>query len=70
LSDADNTSVRIPKDLAEKITTKIKGTEFESVESYVLYVLREVLTDEPVSHPYTDEDQDRIESKLRSLGYV
>jgi len=70
MSNADGLLVRIPKDLLEKIAGKIKGTEFESVESYVLYVLREVLTDEPHSQPYSEEDQERIEARLRSLGYV
>lgn len=70
MSNDDGLSVRIPKDLLDKITAKIRGTEFDSVESYVLFVLKEVLTDEPRSNPYSDEDQERIEARLRSLGYV
>jgi Arc/MetJ-type ribon-helix-helix transcriptional regulator len=70
MGNADDFSVKIPKDLLERITSKIQGTEFESVESYVLFVLREVLADEPSSQPYSEKDQERIEARLRSLGYV
>jgi Arc/MetJ-type ribon-helix-helix transcriptional regulator len=63
-------SVVIPGELADKIRKKIKGTEFDSVANYVVYVLREVLTDEPAPPAYTKEDQERIEDRLKSLGYV
>jgi Arc/MetJ-type ribon-helix-helix transcriptional regulator len=37
------TTVSIPKQLAEKIKGRMKGTGFSSVSSYVIYILRQVL---------------------------
>ena len=38
------TTVSIPKPLAEKIKERMKGTGFSSVSSYVIYILRQVLS--------------------------
>ena len=44
MKDANITTVSIPKPLAEKIKNRIKGTGFNSVSSYVTYILREVMS--------------------------
>jgi Arc/MetJ-type ribon-helix-helix transcriptional regulator len=69
MGTSDN-KVLIPADMYERILKKIEGTEFTSVSDYVLYVLKEVLGEEPPSHTYSKEDEEKIESRLRSLGYV
>lgn len=70
MEPSGNISVIIPEELAVKIRKKIEGTEFESITQYVLYVLQEVLNDEPSPPLYSKEDQERIEARLKSLGYV
>ena len=70
MSAKGGVAVVLPEDLHEKIRMKIRGTEFESVESYVLYVLREVLSDEVPSQTYSKEEQEQIETRLKSLGYL
>ena len=40
------TTVSIPTPLFQKITERIKGTDFASASSYVTYVLREVVAEE------------------------
>ncbi|MCK4443013.1 MAG: CopG family transcriptional regulator [Thermoplasmata archaeon] len=65
------TTVSIPTPLFQKIQDRIKGTGFTSVSSYVAYVLREVITEEPEEEqPFSKEDEERIKDRLRALGYL
>ncbi|MEE9116787.1 MAG: CopG family transcriptional regulator [Thermoplasmata archaeon] len=65
------TTVSIPAPLFKKIQDRIKGTGFTSVSSYVAYVLREVITEEPdEEQPFSKEDEERIKDRLRALGYL
>ncbi|MCK5290594.1 MAG: CopG family transcriptional regulator [Thermoplasmata archaeon] len=65
------TTVSIPTPLFQKIQDRIKGTGFTSVSSYVAYVLREVITEEPdEEQPFSKEDEERIKDRLRALGYL
>ena len=65
------TTVSIPSPLFSKIEARIKGTGFNSVSSYVTYVLREVISeDEEDNNPFTKEDEERVKDKLRALGYL
>lgn len=65
-------TISIPKQLAEKITKRIEGTSFNSLSSYVTYVMNEVLSeiDEETQETFTKEDEERIKQRLRSLGYL
>jgi Arc/MetJ-type ribon-helix-helix transcriptional regulator len=63
--------IRIPTPLFEKIVEKIKDTGFSSVESYVTYVLREILAeDEQPEKAFTKEDEEKVKARLRDLGYM
>jgi len=65
------TSVSIPTPLFEKVKERIKGTGFTSVSSYVGYVLREILSeDDDDNEPFSQEDEERVKDRLRSLGYL
>lgn len=65
-------TISIPKQLAEKLTKRIEGTSFNSLSSYVTYVMSEVLSeiDEDTQEAFTKEDEERIKQRLRSLGYL
>ena len=70
---ADKISVDIPKDVYEGVEKRVKVTEFNSVEEYVAYVLRQVLEQvgkEPGEAAYSREDEERVKERLRSLGYL
>ena len=69
MSGNNGTPVLIPRELVAKINKKIQGTEFDSVEKFVLFVLQEVMKDS-APQDYSQEDQKRIEERLKSLGYV
>jgi len=68
------TTVSIPKILAEKIKERMKGTGFSSVSSYVIYVLRQVLSsieeDEKSKQAFTKDEEDKVKQRLRDLGYI
>jgi Arc/MetJ-type ribon-helix-helix transcriptional regulator len=70
--DSKFTSVSIPAPLFDKIKSRIEGTGFTSVSSYVVYVLREVMAEDVVDEKeaFSREDEERVKERLRSLGYL
>jgi len=65
-------SIEIPESLYNKIEAKIKGSNFASVPEYVSFILRERLTTEQESSKsgYSKEDEEKIKSRLKDLGYL
>ncbi len=70
--DKKYTTISIPTPLAEKIKKRIQGTGFNSLSSYVTYVLREVIsgTEEEPAEAFSKEDEEKVKNRLRSLGYL
>lgn len=66
------TTISIPTPLAEKIKKRIEGTGFNSLSSYVTYVLREVISgmEEAADEGFSKEDEERVKDRLRALGYL
>ena len=66
------TTISIPTPLAEKIKKRIEGTGFNSLSSYVTYVLREVISgmEEEADEGFSKEDEERVKDRLRALGYL
>ena len=62
--------ISIPTSLYKKIEERIKDTGFASVSSYVTYVLREVLSEDEEEDVFTEEDEEKVKERLRSLGYL
>lgn len=69
--------MEIPEDLVEDVKERMKGSEFDSVEEYILYVLEEVVKEEnedyeeeEESEEWDEEDEEVVKSRLRSLGYL
>lgn len=65
--ESENVSIKIPKELYEKIDEKISGTSFSFVEEYVISKLESEFPTEPV---YTKEEEELIRERLRKLGYI
>lgn len=63
------TTVSIPVPLFEKLKKQIEGTGFNSVSSYVGYILRELISEKGEA-PFTSEDEEKIRRKLKALGYL
>lgn len=66
---SDFTTVSIPVPLFRKLKNQIENTGFTSVSSYVGYILREIVAEKGEA-PFTEEDEEKIREKLRSLGYL
>ncbi|MGB9835770.1 MAG: CopG family transcriptional regulator [Candidatus Saccharicenans sp.] len=65
------TNISIPTSLYKKIEEKIKGTEFNSVSSYVTKVLREsLLKEEESKEVFSAEEEEKIKERLKALGYI
>lgn len=68
------TTVSIPKVLADKVKERMKGTGFSSVSSYVIYVLRQVLSsieeEERTKQAFSKEEEEKVKQRLRDLGYI
>jgi len=73
MEDKKYTTISIPTPLANKIKKRIEGTGFNSLSSYVTYILRQVISSiEQDEHnvEFSKEDEEKIKSRLRSLGYI
>lgn len=84
MSESNITTISIPKVLADKIKKRMEGTGFNSVSSYVTYVLRQVLSnvdnnttqntkekkDKEQNEPFSEENEKKVKERLRSLGYL
>ena len=75
LDNPDEVTISIPKDLAEKLRKRAESAEFNSLSTYITYILRQVAsrieTDEKAdSKTTTKEDEEKIKETLRSLGYL
>jgi len=63
--------VKIPKELADKIGKHAKEAGFDSVSSYVTYVLKQVVEklEGGVKRKSSKEEQE-VEKELKTLGYL
>ena len=76
MTDDTDTHVRLPAALVEQCEARIAGTEFESVDEYVEFVVRTVVeggeggadADDAADRDGTDVSAD-VEDRLASLGY-
>ncbi len=67
----EKVKVELPKSIIEKIKKRIDGTGFESVSSYIAYVLNELLNEmEDDKDDFTEEDEKKVKERLKALGYL
>jgi len=71
------TTITIPFQLADKIKERIKNTGFNSVSSYIIYVMRQVLsniekkeTESETKEAFSAEDEEKVKKRLKNLGYL
>ena len=65
-------TIKIPRELYERIQTIIQGTGFRSVTEFVVYVLRDLAAVEGASDSsgLSGREVDLIRQRLRALGYL
>ncbi|MFC7045388.1 hypothetical protein ACFQH6_08180 [Halobacteriaceae archaeon GCM10025711] len=64
--------VQLPRQVVSRVERRLPRTEFESVDEYVAYVLREVLArvEDESTDSYEAVDREQVQDRLRSLGYL
>ena len=75
MTDSNETSLSIPKDISEELKKRAKDKGFKSLQSYVTYILRQVLSrieenETQKKEPSKRESEKEIKQKLRDLGYL
>ncbi len=67
----DKVTLKIPRPIYDKLKTVIEGSGFGSVNEFVVYVLRDLISsglDE--SADLTKKEVDAIRQRLKNLGYL
>lgn len=65
----DKIQISIPKDLYQKIEEDIKGSDVNSVEDYVIKLLKEKFP-EKSDDSFSEEDEEKVKERLKALGYI
>ena len=85
VSREEQTVIRIPDSLAERVRRRLPKTDFESVDHYISYVVEQVLNEVENSEGkagdvkqqksrgtsvLSKEEQKEVEERLKGLGYL
>lgn len=68
----DKVTIKIPRHLYSKIQQLITDSGFNSPTDFIVYVLRDVLSESGAegSGEFTNEELKVLKQKLRNLGYL
>ena len=68
----DKVTIKIPRPLYNRVQQLIDESGFNSPTDFIVYVLRDVLSERGVNHDnrFTPEELAAIKDKLRRLGYL
>jgi Arc/MetJ-type ribon-helix-helix transcriptional regulator len=70
--DEEKRALLLPARLYDQIEERVKGTDFSSVDEYVIFVMEEVLKEEgqEKESALSDEEEEEVKKRLRDLGYL
>ena len=68
----DKVTIKIPRPLYQRVQQLIEDSGFNSPTDFIVYVLRDVLSERGVNQAgrFTPEELATIKEKLRRLGYL
>ena len=68
----DRVTLKIPRPLYEKIKAVIDDTGYRSVNEFVVYVLRDLMSGQPQNGQLrlTEREVQIVRDRLRKLGYL
>jgi len=66
---SDRVTLKIPRPLYDKIKTVIEGSGFSSVNEFVVYILRDLISQSKEKRELSADEVDVIRKRLKSLGY-
>lgn len=69
---ADKVTIKIPRELYEKLREMIEGTGFSSVTEFIVFVMRSLASSGKLKgeDKLTDEEVEAVRERLRRLGYL
>ena len=69
---ADKVTIKIPRELYEKLREMIEGTGFSSVTEFIVFVMRNLASSGKIKEEdkLTEEEVKSIRERLRRLGYL
>ena len=69
---ADRVTIKIPRDLYEKLREHIEGTGFSSVTEFIVFVMRTLVSTGKLTEEdkLTEEEVRAVRERLRRLGYL
>lgn len=66
----DKVTLKIPRPLYERLKTVIKGSGFSSVNEFVVYILRDLMSAKSMDKKELSADEiEAIRKRLKNLGY-
>ena len=65
-------TIKIPRELYDKLRYAIDGTGFSSVTEFIVFVMRTVVMGGKIGekHKFRKEDVEEIRKRLKKLGYI
>jgi hypothetical protein len=73
LAEESKKVIQLPDDLYQEVEKRASESGFDSVDNYVIFVLKEVTseeTEEDESSGYSPKEEKEVEERLRNLGYL
>ena len=61
----DKVTIKIPRELYEKLQGMIEGTGFSSVTEFIVFVMRSLASSGKIK-----EEEEEVKKRLRALGYL
>jgi len=62
--------IKLPYELAGKLSKRIQEVGFNSITEYIVYVLEQALSAGGYDEAYTEEDEKKVRERLKDLGYL
>ena len=68
----DKVTIKIPRELYEKLQGMIEGTGFSSVTEFIVFVMRSLASSGKIKEEdkLTEEEVKAVRERLRRLGYI
>ncbi|MBN2398709.1 MAG: CopG family transcriptional regulator [Candidatus Aminicenantes bacterium] len=67
--EKDRVTLKIPRQLYKKLQTVIEGSGFRSVNEFVVYVLRDLISLRQEEKDLSKNEIELIKQRLKNLGY-
>ena len=66
---SDRVTLKIPRPLYDKIKAVIEGSGFSSVNEFVVYILRDLISQSKDKKELSADEIEAIRQRLKNLGY-